>query len=126
LRRALLAALLVLSLGCAHAPGVVIDRLFFGTNIPSGGKVSDDDWKTFVRDIVTPRFKDGLTIFDGNGQWLDPRGDVVREHVIVIEVAHPRSDLVDAAIRDIAAEYKKRFRQDSVLRVTVPATMSFY
>jgi len=124
-RRALLLSLLLLTAGCA-SQHVVIDRLFFGTNIPSGGKVSDDDWKTFVREVVTPKFKDGLTIFEANGQWLDPRGDLVREHVMVVEVAHAPSAAIDADIRAIADEYKKRFKQDAVLRVTVPANIAFY
>jgi len=124
-RRALVLALLLLIAGCA-SQHVVIDRLFFGTNIPSGGKVSDDDWKTFVREVVTPKFKDGLTIFEANGQWLDPRGDLVREHVMVVEVAHAPSGAVDADMRAIADEYKKRFKQDAVLRVTVPANIALY
>ena len=116
---------LLLVSGCA-SNHLVVDRLFFGTNIPSGGTVSDDEWKTFVREVVTPRFKDGLTIFEGNGQWLDPRGDLVREHVMVVEVAHPANAAIDAEMRSIAGEYKKRFKQDAVLRITVPATIAFY
>jgi len=125
LRRALALTVLLLVSGCA-TQHLVVDRLFFGTNIPSGGTVSDDEWKTFVREVVTPKFKDGLTIFEGNGQWLDPRGDLVREHVMVVEVAHPPGAAVDAEMRSIAAEYKRRFKQDAVLRITVPATMAFY
>jgi len=125
LKRAALVALFVAA-SCASQPNIVIDRLFFGTNIPSGGRVSDDEWKTFVRDVVTPRFKDGLTIFEGDGQWLDPRGGLVREHVMVVEVAHPRTNAVDNDLRVIADEYKKRFHQDAVLRLTVPARMVFY
>jgi hypothetical protein len=125
LTRRALVVLLLLSAGCA-SQHVVIDRLFFGTNIPSGGKVSDDDWKTFVREVVTPKLKDGLTIFEANGQWLDPRGDLVREHVMVVEFAHAPSGTIDADLRAIANEYKKRFKQDAVLRVTVPANVAFY
>ncbi len=129
----LLTALLVLPAGCAtvappvDAPQmVVVDRLFFGTNIPGGGKVSDEDWKAFVNESVTPRFKDGLTIFEANGQWLDPRGELVKQHVMVIEIAHPPGARVDADLRAIADEYKKRFHHDAVLRVTIPASMAFY
>lgn len=126
LRRASFAVVLFVLAGCASHPAIVVDRMFFGTDIPSGGHVTDDDWRSFVREVVTPHFKDGLTIFEGNGQWLDPRGEIAREHVMVIEVAHPASAAVDAEIRAIADEYKKRFKQDAVLRVTVPATMTFY
>jgi len=125
LRRALALTVLLFVSGCA-TQHLVVDRLFFGTNIPSGGTVSDEEWKAFVREVVTPKFKEGLTIFEGNGQWLDPRGELVREHVMVVEVAHPSSAAIDAEMRSIAGEYKKRFKQDAVLRVTVPATIAFY
>lgn len=125
-RRAALAALLFLATACASTGGMVVDRLFFGTNIPSGGQVSDEEWRTFIKDVVTPRFKDGLTVLEGDGQWLDPRGDVVREHVHIVEVAHKPGIDADQAIQSIAGEYKKRFKQDAVLRVTAPVTMRLY
>ena len=126
MKRAALALTFVLLASCASQPPVVIDRMFFGMNIPSGGRVSDEEWQTFVRDVVTPKFKDGLTIFEGNGQWLDPRGTLVREHVMILEVVHPRGAAIDASLGEIANEYKKRFHQDAVLRMTVPAAMVFY
>jgi hypothetical protein len=124
-RRAALAALLIFATACA-SNAIVVDRLFFGTNIPSGGQVSDDDWKAFVKDVVTPKFKDGLTVLEGDGQWLDPRGVVVREHVHIVEIAHKRDAAADESIRAIADEYKKRFKQDAVLRVTQPVTLRLY
>ena len=125
IRRTIAVALLVLVTGCA-TEGMVVERIFFGTNIPSGGQVSDEEWTAFVRDVVTPRFKDGLTVLEGDGQWLDPRGDVVREHVHIVEVAHKRGTSADGAIAEIASEYKKRFKQDAVLRITAPITMRLY
>ena len=125
IRQSLLVALLVISTSCS-SNAIVVDRLFFGTSIPSGGQVSDDEWKSFVKDVVTPRFKDGLTVLEGDGQWLDPRGDLVREHVHIVEVAHKRDAATDDAIRAIADEYKKRFKQDAVLRVTQPVTLRLY
>lgn len=125
IRRTAIVSLLLVAAACA-SNGMVVDRLFFGTSIPSGGQVSDDDWKAFVKDVVTPRFKDGLTVVEGDGQWLDPRGDVVREHVHIVEVAHKRDAATEDAIRAIADEYKKRFKQDAVLRVTEPVTLRMY
>jgi len=125
-KRLLAVLVVVITTSCASTGGMVVDRLFFGTSIPSGGQVSDEEWKTFVKDVVTPHFKDGLTILEGDGQWLDPRGDVVREHVHIVEVAHKPGAEHDDAILAIANEYKKRFKQDAVLRVTEPVTMRLY
>ncbi|PCO16625.1 hypothetical protein CQA18_26060, partial [Enterobacter hormaechei] len=33
-------------------------------------RISAAEWQTFVDSQVTPRFKDGLTVFDAKGQWL--------------------------------------------------------
>lgn len=108
------------------APSVVCDRLFFGQTIPGGGTVSAADWQQFVATVITPRFPQGLTIVQGNGQWLDSHGVIEHETMYIVEVEHEKSDAIDAAIAAIAAEYKKRFAQDAVLRITEPVTMRFY
>ena len=123
----MLASLLIVTSACATAPVTsVVDQLYFGTSIPSGGHVSDDDWRAFVKDVITPMFKEGLTVIDGDGQWLDQRGTLWREHVHIVEVAHKPGAEADAAIEAIANEYKKRFNQDAVLRITAPVTLKLY
>lgn len=104
----------------------VADRLFFGRTIPGGGVVTDEEWAAFLRDVVTPRFPDGLSVWRADGQWLDSRGALEHEQTMVVEVIHPSSPEVDAALRAIADEYKRRFRQDAVMRVTSPVHMRFY
>ncbi|HEX8245853.1 MAG TPA: DUF3574 domain-containing protein [Longimicrobium sp.] len=104
----------------------VADRLFFGRSIPGGGTVSDDEWAAFLRDVVTPKFPDGLSVWRADGQWLDSRGTLEHEQTMVVEVIHPASAQVDDALRQIADEYKRRFRQDAVMRITTPARMRFY
>lgn len=125
--------------GCTPATGIVppppapraeqawvADRLFFGRSIPDGGTVSDREWAEFVRDVVTPRFPDGLTVYHGQGQWRDAQGQVQREDVTVVEIFHPAGPASDAALREIAAEYRRRFRQESVLRVRGAAQVEFW
>jgi hypothetical protein len=135
-RGALLA--LVLALG-ACAPAVranppapaaaqqawIADRLYFGRSIPGGGTVSEEAWSAFLAEAVTPRFPDGLTVLRGEGQWRDSLGVVVRETSFVLELYHPASAEVDAALDEIAAEYRRRFRQESVMRVRAPADVRF-
>ena len=124
-----IAAVAFLFITCAHvAPieqGVIADRLFCGLSIPGGGSVSEDEWNTFVREIVTPRFPDGLTIWRAEGQWKGADGTIVREPVMIIEILHPFSREFDTLIEEIAEEYKRRFRQEAVMRVTMPARMEF-
>jgi hypothetical protein len=107
------------------ANAVIADRLFCGRSIPGGGMVSDDDWNAFLRDVVTPQFPDGLTIWRAEGQWKGNDGALVREPVMIIEILHPLSAEIDRKIHGIAEEYRQRFHQDAVMRVTVPARMDF-
>jgi acetylornithine deacetylase/succinyl-diaminopimelate desuccinylase-like protein len=104
----------------------VSDRLFFGRDIPDGGSVSEADWTAFLAEVVTPRFPDGLTVLRGEGQWLGANGAVVSEPSFVVEVNHPPSAAVDTALDEIAAEYKRRFRQEAVMRVRTRAEVEFH
>jgi hypothetical protein len=105
----------------------VADRLYFGRSIPdSGGTVSDSAWTGFLREVVTPRFPDGLTVYHAEGQWRQGDGRILREETFVLEIVHPAGPSADADFREIAAEYKRRFCQQSVMRVTTPARQNFY
>jgi hypothetical protein len=110
----------------APAEVLVADRLFFGRAIPGGGSVSEEAWAAFLGEVVTPRFPEGLTVWRAEGQWTDPRGGLVREPVMVVEILHPAGTRADAPLAEIAREYKTRFRQDAVLRVTTPARVLLY
>ncbi|MCY4578982.1 MAG: DUF3574 domain-containing protein [Chloroflexi bacterium] len=100
-------------------------RLFFGRNIGNAEGVSDEDWRGFLADTVTPRFPDGLSVFDAAGQWRDSQGSVVRERSkMVLILAEPDSDAL-TRLDEIADEYKRRFSQESVLRVVDSACVAF-
>ena len=130
MRRTTLALLLFLTTACAtvdprYSEAVLADRLFCGLTIPGGGEVTEEEWRAFVRDEVTPRFPDGLTLWRAEGQWRERDGNIVREPVLVIEILHHPNLEADAKINAIAEAYKTRFRQEAVMRVTVPARMEF-
>jgi hypothetical protein len=105
---------------------MVSDRLVFGRNIPTGGVVSDSAWEGFVREVVSPRLPDGLTILRAEGQWRDAEGRIVREPSLVLEVFHKNDTSIDTALREIAAEYKRRFRQEAVLRAATTARVNLF
>ena len=100
-------------------------RLFFGRNIGDAEGVTEEDWRLFLADTVTPRFPDGLSVFDAAGQWRDSQGSVVRERSkMVLILAEPDSDAL-TRLDEIAEEYKRRFSQESVLRVVDSACVAF-
>lgn len=111
--------------GCAGgAQALLRDALYFGTATPDG-TVSAAEWDAFLRDTVTPRFPDGLTVLGAAGQWRGADGVVVREPSYVLEVMHAEDAASERAIREIADAYKARFRQEAVMRVTSPACVAF-
>jgi Protein of unknown function (DUF3574). len=118
--------------GCASLPRPAagaeryqLDRLYFGRAIADTGLVSDSAWGVFVRDVVTPRFPAGITSWRGEGQWRSDAGAVVHEPSIVLEIIHPPSQGAEAALRTVILEYKRRFLQEAVLRVTTDVRAQF-
>lgn len=103
----------------------VQDELYFGRNRPRG-EVSDQDFLIFLRTIVTPRFPDGLTVVNGNGQFRNSKGTIIREKTKLLILIHSNSQEDRREIQEIIDEYKRRFQQESVLRVTsTPAQVRF-
>jgi hypothetical protein len=102
----------------ACAPGTIPMtkfELFLGQNIGTTGRVSDEEWRRFLTEEVTPRYPDGFTVLNAAGQWRDPMGTIFPEESrnLVVIVRDPASELPKiTAIRDT---YKTRFRQDAVL-----------
>lgn len=89
------------------------------------GKANDARWKAFLAREVTPRFPDGLTVYDTTGQWRDPATKAItRERSRVLRIIVPADtgrDKIDAVVD----AYKKQFAQKSVGIVTRPACVSF-
>ncbi|HEX2834164.1 MAG TPA: DUF3574 domain-containing protein [Thermoanaerobaculia bacterium] len=96
----------------------VSDRLFCGLSIPTGGSVTQQDLDAFIEQAVTPRFPQGFTVWRAKGQWKGGN-----EEVMILEFLHPNEPGASQKVAEIAAEYRRRFHQEAVLRVTVPAQM---
>ena len=101
-------------------------ELFFGTDRP-GPDVTDAEFQRFVNRIVTPRFPDGLTQYDAQGQFRDSSGRVVQERAKVIVLLYPEADAGVSSVRveQIRNVYEKSFDQESVLRADSVDRVSF-
>lgn len=102
-----------------------LERLYFGRNIGDTAVVSDSAWAAFVRQVITPTFPEGSTIWDAAGQWRAPDGNVVRERSFVVELLHLVTPDVEQRVQTVIAEYKRRFAQESVLRMVTNVRASF-
>jgi len=75
---------------------------------------------------VTPRFPDGLSVIDVYGQWQgkdEKMPERIRTKMLVIDYPDTREnrDKIEA----IRAAWKKLTGDESVMRVTEPADVSF-
>ena len=88
--------------------------LYFGT-ARTKGSVSELEWQIFLRDEVTTRFPEGLTVWDADGQWRTPRGRVDHERCKVLLIVHPETAAAREAVGTIIERYRRAFDQQSVL-----------
>jgi hypothetical protein len=101
-------------------------ELSFGLNRRDGGAVTEDEWRAFLRDEVSPRFPDGLTVLDSRGQWRGPDHKLVEEPSrVVILLYEPSDPTASRRIEQIRSIYKSRFNQDSVMRADSVERLSF-
>jgi len=120
----------------AQTQGWVDTKLYFGlgpADAPEKG-VSESAWRDFLDAEVTPRFPAGLSVIDVYGQWQGNTGPNVkanagahpsriRSKMLIID--YPGTQENYAKIEAIRAAWKQRTHDQSVLKVTQPAEVSF-
>ncbi|WP_277874243.1 MULTISPECIES: DUF3574 domain-containing protein [Cyanophyceae] len=99
------------------SPGLVQQDLYFGRNIAGGGEVSEVDFQAFINAEITPRFPNGLTVYDADGQFLDGTGNLVQEPSQVVTLVFENTLENQAEVDQIIEAYKRRFQQESVLEL---------
>ena len=100
-------------------------QLFMGRSSESGEVVDDAAWAAFLGETVTPRFPDGLTVLDAQGQWRDSDGLIQQERSKLLVILAPPDGDAMRLIDEVSDEYKRRFNQESVLRVVEDTCVSF-
>lgn len=108
--------------------GWVDTKLYFGLG-PAGHPeqgISEQRWREFLDREVTPRFPSGLSVVDVYGQWLSKgksEPERLRSKMLIID--YPDSAENRARIDAIRAAWKRMTGDESVLKVTEPADVSF-
>lgn len=114
--------------GCSLPGGrpMLLATLFLGTEVPGRGPVLAQEWEDFAATAVTPRFPEGFTVLDGQGQWRDPQtGRIAREGTKVLILAATDAPATLRGLEEVAAEWRQRFSQLSVGRVIQPVCAGF-
>lgn len=106
---------------CSHG---TTSRLYLGQST-GAGDVTESQWRAFVDDAVAPRFPSGFTELQANGHWRDDNGMAIDERTRIVEIAHDGAPATRERIRAIAADYRQRFAQESVL-ITQYRTMNCF
>ena len=106
----------------AAASGWVRSELYFGVGEESGPadrpqaeRIGEAQWRGFLDREVTPRFPDGLTVFDAYGQWLF-RGakEPNRLGTKVLVILHEDTPQRSADIEAIRLAWKQATKHQSV------------
>jgi hypothetical protein len=66
-----------------------------------------------------------MTVWESAGQWRAPDGTLVRERGFVVELLHLVTPDIEKRVQRVIDDYKKRFAQQSVLRVVTNVRASF-
>ncbi|MEG4403797.1 DUF3574 domain-containing protein [Microcoleus sp. MON2_D5] len=109
----------------AKQTNLLKDELYFGLTKPGGETISEAEWQEFVSAVITPRFREGLTVLDGSGQFLNTSGILIRENSKIVILIYESSLEKNQAINEIIETYKRTFQQESVLRATSEVKVSF-
>ncbi len=132
MRRFVLAALVLGLAGAAEArptcpvglhPATTAE-LFFGRDVGPDFAVTDADWRQFVDQEISPRFRDGLTVADVFGEWHGKTG-FVREPTKALFVVLSGAPGEQDRLSEVRSAYRARFNQDSVLLVEERACVAF-
>jgi hypothetical protein len=140
--RSCVISLCVFSLGifltaCAHdaararaASDWVQTELFFGVAAKSADAAlvtqREQRWQTFLDKEVTPRFPEGLSVFDVSGQWLSPKkGTISYEHSKALLILYHDTSQHRADIEAIRGAWKALTSDESVLRIDQTVDVSF-
>jgi Protein of unknown function (DUF3574) len=108
-----------LSCPLASEKPMLVTQLFFGLSIKGRGPVTPHEWSEFLRRDVTPRFPDGFTVYEAEGQWQNPASHaVVHERSKIMIIAAEDTAEVRTKLSEIADLYRGAFHQQAVGVIT--------
>jgi hypothetical protein len=111
---------------CRVGKSQQVAELMFGRKIGDRIAVSEAAWARFVDREITPRFPDGLSVINAQGQWRDTeKNRIVHEPSKLVQIVLPGKAEDEARLNEIADAYKKKFQQQSVAIIIRAACVAF-
>jgi len=94
---------------------MLVAELFFGRGVKGREPLTDAEWADFAARTITPKFPDGFTVFDGDGQWRNPQtGHIAGSRTKVLVIAAKREPDLARRLAAVIDAYKTEFHQQSV------------
>ncbi len=93
-------------------------EVYFGLGAADAKVVDEQAWEKFVAEVLVPRFPDGLTILEGYGRSGGSPGSLNSTRILV--VVHSDDEGAQSRLREIKAEYKKRFAGVGIFHTDQP------
>lgn len=111
---------------CPNSNAMAQTTLYFGMSRTDGPNMTQAQWQNYVNKQVTPRFKNGLTVFKGRGQWLGADGKIAKEPSRALMLIYPKGDQTSQQkIEQLRKIYMQQFHQESVMRIDQKVCVSF-
>lgn len=89
-----------------------IFRLHMGLGVGDAA-LSITEIQKFIDAEITPRFIEGMTIYEGLGQWQAPEG-LIKERTTVVDVQAPNTPENQAKVEAIAKTYVDKYQEARV------------
>ncbi len=104
---------------CRRSSGCWSPRCFSAAASRGREPLTEGEWAEFAAQTITPNFPDGFTVFDGQGQWRNPRtSHIVRDPTKILLIAAKRTPDLARRLSAVIDAYKARFHQQSVGLIT--------
>lgn len=91
-------------------------ELVFGLARKGRPDVDETEWRDFLAQEVTPRFPDGLSALETQGQWRNATGTIIRERSRLLLIWMKPTAESDSRIEAIRKAWLTKQNQESVIR----------
>ena len=102
----------------ATRTGILKSEVYFGLRAAEGKVVDEQAWEQFVAEVLVPRFPAGLTVLAGSGRSGGSPGSLNPTRILV--VVQPDDEDAQRRLREVKAEYKKRFGEVGIFHTDQP------
>jgi hypothetical protein len=116
------------SAACAlpNQKAMFVLQFFFGQTQKNGQPVPEQTWTSFLQNTITPRFPDGLTVYNTYGQSMNSTTHkLTREVTKMVMIATDNTAATRTRTIQIIDAWKKTANQDSVGLMTSTSCAMF-